>query len=106
MPRVSRPALPASERKHGVWAVSLIGSSRLGHDLVAHEVGQRHFAGRDQVERRVVGRGLAFLAALLGGEQVALELGQLAGAAQRLGVDDVGHVALGVAVLAASARRA
>ena len=27
MPRVSRPALPASERKHGVCAVSLIGSS-------------------------------------------------------------------------------
>ena len=26
MPRVSRPALPASERKHGVCAVSLIGS--------------------------------------------------------------------------------
>ena len=27
MPRVSRPALPASERKHGVCAVSLIGSA-------------------------------------------------------------------------------
>ena len=25
MPRVSRPALPASERKQGLWAVSLIG---------------------------------------------------------------------------------
>ena len=27
MPRVSRPALPASERKQGVCAVSLIGRS-------------------------------------------------------------------------------
>ena len=27
MPRVSRPALPASERKQGVWAVSLMGRS-------------------------------------------------------------------------------
>ena len=27
MPRVSRPALPASERKHGLCAVSLIGSA-------------------------------------------------------------------------------
>ena len=41
----------------------------------------------------------AVLAAFVGGEQVRLELGQLAGTAQGLGVDDVRGVALGVAVL-------
>ena len=30
MPRVSRPALPASERKQGLWAVSLMGSASSG----------------------------------------------------------------------------
>jgi len=63
-------------------------------DLAAHDVGQRDFRGRDQVQH------LAFslLAALLRREQVLLELRQLAGAGQRLGVDDVRRVALGVAV--------
>jgi hypothetical protein len=86
---------PEARRVRG----ELDGQLGLGHDLVAHKVGQRHFAGRDQVQRGVVSGGFALLPALLGGEQVALKLGQLAGAAQRVGVDDVGHIALGVAVL-------
>jgi hypothetical protein len=39
------------------------------------------------------------LAAFFRGKKVFFKLGQLAGAAQGVGVDDVGHVALGVAVL-------
>jgi len=70
----------------------------LGHHGVAHHVGQRHLAGGDQVERLHVGHGLAFLAAFFHGKQITFKLGQLAGAAQGVGVDDVGRVALGVAV--------
>jgi hypothetical protein len=65
----------------GVCAVSAAAAAAR-HDLVAHEVGQRHFAGRDQVQRLLF-LGQALLAALADGEQVFLELGQLAGAAQR-----------------------
>jgi hypothetical protein len=64
-------------------------------DLLAHGVGQRDLAGRDQVllGLRVIG------AASQHPEHVLLELGQLAGAFEHLAVDDVGRVALGVAVL-------
>ena len=71
----------------------------LGHHHVAHKVGQWHFAGGDEVQGRVVRHGLAVLAALLGGEEVTLELRQLARALERVGVHGVGHVALGVAML-------
>jgi len=59
-------------------------------DLVADQVGHRHLGGGDQVVAR-------FAAEL---EQILLELGQLPGAAQAVGVDHVGHIGLGVAVLA------
>ena len=62
-----------------------------GDDLVAHDVGHRHFGGRDQVELAAVGARHA--------EQVFLELRQLAGAEHAVGIDQVGHVDLGVAVL-------
>ena len=71
-PRVSRPAAPASERKQGVSAVKRSGSVGLVEDLLAHEVGQADLGGRDQP------------AAVGGAEQVLGELGQLAGAEQRL----------------------
>ncbi|KAG1488723.1 hypothetical protein G6F52_013849 [Rhizopus delemar] len=60
-------------------------------NLVAHDVGQRHFRGRNQVTRGITHGGL---------EQVVLELRQLAGAAQRIGVDQQRHVGLFIAVLA------
>ena len=66
------------------------GQAGFGQDFALHVVGQRHFGGGDEVHRL----GLAFLPAFLGGEQVGLELGQLAGAAQRPVIDDVGRVAL------------
>ncbi len=71
-----------------------------GDDFIAHDIGQRDFGGRDQVQRRMFGAGLGVLAALLHREQVFLELRQLPGAAQRIGVDDIRRVALGIAVLA------
>ena len=75
-------------------AVSLSGSCLGGKDLAAHHIGQRDLGGGNQVQARVV-----FGAALDHAEQVVFELRQLAGAGHRLGVDHVGHVALGVAVL-------
>ncbi len=60
-------------------------------DLVTHQVGQRHFRGRDQVARGIAHGGL---------EQVVLELRQLAGATQRIGVDQQRHVGFFVAVFA------
>jgi hypothetical protein len=65
---------------------------RLGsEDFVADDVGHRHFGGRDQVERVLVAAQHL--------EQVFLELRQLAGAMQAGGVDQVGGIDLGVAVL-------
>ena len=96
MPRVSLPAAPASERKHGVCADELQRQRLGGDDLLAHQVGDRHFRGRNQIERCCVR-----LAAHR--EQVLLELRQLPGADQRLRLHQVGHVDLGVAVLAACA---
>jgi len=62
-----------------------------GKNLAAHHVGHRNFGGGDQVE----------LAAVTARhhEQVFLELGQLAGAKHAFGIDQVGRVDLGVAVL-------
>ena len=73
------------------------GQVRFGDDFIAHQVGQRHFRGGDQIQRGVF--GFTLLAALFGGKQVFFKLGQLPRAAQRVGVDDVGHIAFGVAVL-------
>ena len=52
------------------------------HDCIAHEVGQRHFRGGNEVQRLVVWHGLTVLAAFFGGEQIAFKLGQLAGGTQ------------------------
>jgi hypothetical protein len=52
-----------------------------------------------EVGNQVQGLALALLPALLDREQVFLELRQLPGAAQGVGIDDIGRVALGVAVL-------
>ncbi len=60
-------------------------------DGVAHQVGQRHFGGGNQI---------ALAVAHLGGEQVFLEFGQLAGAEHAVRVDDHRHVAFEIAVLA------
>ncbi len=65
-------------------------------DLAADRVRERDLGGRDQVERL----RLALLPALPHREHVGLELRQLRRADERLGVDDVGRVALDVAVLA------
>ena len=84
------------------WAVrrELDGQLVFGQHGVAHQVGQRHFSRGDQVQRRMVGHWLGVLPAFVGCEQIALELGQLARALERFGVDDIGHIALGVAMLA------
>ena len=75
------------------------GQVGLGRHHIAYKVGQGHFAGRYQIERGVVWGHFTFLPAFFGGKQVALEFGQLPGAAQAFTVDDVRRVALGVAVL-------
>ena len=85
---MSLPCEPASERKHGVCADVAARHVAVFDDLVAHQVGQRHLGGRDQVE---IGTFEA--------EQVFPELGQLPGAVQAVGIDHVGHIGLGVAVL-------
>ena len=58
-------------------------------DRLAHEVGQRHLGGRDQ----------EIPAVACDREQIFLELRQLARAEQRVLVDEIRHVSLGVAVL-------
>ena len=71
---VSRPAEPASRRKHDVWAISRIGQVGLVQDLVARQRRQRHLGRRDGpqvVALEVVG--------------VVGELGQVAGGHHRLG---------------------
>ena len=74
---------------------------RLGRqDLAAHGVRQRDLGRRDEVEPLGRGRIVRVDAALLHREHVGFEFRQLRRADQRLGVDDVGRVALGVAVLA------
>ena len=95
MPRVSRPAEPASERKHGLCAVSLTGSvlglrGSRSRTVLVSEI--------SEVEIRYCS-ALLLVAAAQHPEHVFLELGQLAGALEDLAVDDVGRVALGVAVL-------
>ena len=62
-----------------------------GEDFVAHDIGHRHFGGRDQVKR--------ILVAAQHLEQVFLEFRQLTGAVQAGGVDQVRRVQLGVTVL-------
>ena len=68
-------------------------------DLAAHRVRERDLGRRYEIQAlvglRIAGRN----AALLHREHVGFELRELRGADQRLGVDDVRRVALGVAVL-------
>ena len=78
-----------------------------GQDDVARHAGQGDLGGRDQVLvlahiglALVVDLGIVIAAALGHGEHVVLELGQLARAIQRRSIDDIGRVALGVAVRA------
>ena len=70
------------------------GQLGFGQQRALHAVGEGHFCGGDEVERLA----FAFLAAFAGGKEVGFKFGQLAGAAQGAVVDDVGGVALGVAV--------
>ena len=58
------------------------------HDFIAHEIGDRVFGGRDQVQ-----------VAVLDLEQVALELGEAGDAVGAGAAHQVGHVGLGIAVL-------
>ena len=60
------------------------------HDLLAHEIGDRHFRRRNEME----------VALALDGEQVLLELRQLPGSEQRGGLHEIRHVHFGVAMLA------
>jgi hypothetical protein len=58
-----------------------------GEDLATHDVGDRHFGGRNQVQR--LGVGAQNL------EQILLEFRQLPGAEQAGGVDQVRRIDLG-----------
>lgn len=62
-----------------------------GKNFVAHDIGHRHFGGRNQIERVLIAAQHL--------EQVFLEFRQLAGAHQAGGIDQVRRVQLGVAVL-------
>ena len=77
MPRVSRPAAPASRRKRG--RVGRVADRQVGgvEDLVAVQVGDRDLGGRDQVQ--VVARDDVHLVLLVR---------DLAGAARGVGVDE------------------
>ena len=77
-----------------------MGSLRGVQDALAHGVGQRDLAGGDEVLLLGGSVSLLAVAAAVDPEHVLLELGQLTRALQDLAVDDVGRVALGVAVLA------
>ena len=96
MPRVSLPAAPASERKHGVCATNLSGKRGRVQDLVAHQVGDRHFGGRNQKIPRIAAHG----------EQILLEFRQLAGADERRGMHQIGYVRFAVSRARARADRA
>ncbi len=103
MPRVSRPALPASERKHGLCAVSLIGSraaSRIcSRTVLVSEISLvliRVLLGALIVTATRDGSSVA---STVDPEHVVLELRQLTCAFENFTVDDVGRVALGVAML-------
>ena len=61
-----------------------------GDDLVAQQVGHRHFGGGDEIQLVRIRAGHV--------EQVFLELRQLPGATHRLGVHQVRHIDFGVAV--------
>ena len=68
-------------------------------DLLAHQVGQRDLAGWNQVEITAFALlAVLHFAAALDLEEVVLELRQLPGAAQRRWADQIGCVALLVAV--------
>jgi hypothetical protein len=65
-----------------------------GKNFVTHDIRQRHFGSRDQIQ----GFALAFLAAFLDGEQIGFELRQLTGALQRSSVHDIRRIAFGITV--------
>ena len=99
MPRVSRPALPASERKHGVCAVSRIGrlasASSSPRTLLVSEI--------SDVEIRYCSRAAASPSSASAPRKTqnmsSLNLGSWPVPFEDLAIDDVGRVALGVAVL-------
>ena len=76
-----------------MWQTNLSGSASAAENFVAHDVGHRHFGGRDQVQRVLVAAQHL--------EQVFLELGQLAGAVQAGCIDQIRRIQLGVAMLLA-----
>ena len=90
MPRVSLPAAPASERKHGVCATNFSGSASAARICSRTRLVTGTSAVGIEVE--------ALLAAHR--EQVLLELRQLPGADERAALHQVRHVDFGVAVLA------
>ena len=89
MPRVSLPADPASRRKHVLYATNAIGSRVAVEDLVAIEIRDRNFGGRNEEE--VVVRDAV---------RVVLELRQLAGAGHRRAIHEQRRPHFLVAVLA------
>ena len=52
IPRVSRPAEPASERKQGVKRGEAMRQCLFVEDVVAHEIGERHLGRRDAASTR------------------------------------------------------
>ncbi len=60
-------------------------------DLLAHDIGQRHFGGGDQITARLAHFGL---------KQIVFEFRQLTGAAHRIGIDQQRHVGFFVTVFA------
>ena len=86
-PRVSRPAAPASRRKHEVWAVYRSGRSGFVEHLVAVQRGERHLGGGDRPE--VVALHVV---------RLVLELREVAGGDHRVGADERGRTDLLVGV--------
>ena len=61
-------------------------------DAIAHKIGYRYLGGGYQVHRATV---------VINTEQILLELGQLPGAVETVGIHQVGHIGLGIAVVLA-----
>jgi len=95
-PRVSRPALPASLRKHGLCAVSLIGRLSAANHCSRTVFVSEIFRSGDSVHFCSLPAGnclaaFTFLAAIQP-RHLVLELGQLARAFEDFAIDDVGCV--------------
>ena len=74
------------------------GQIGFGHHHIAHKVGQRHFAGRNQIERGVIWLRFALLPAFFRREQIALEFRQLPRTFKRFAIHGIGNVTFGVTV--------